>query len=641
MRKLLLSFGVLASAFAGAQYNFAWQKHFDGPLAHEDNVQNMAMDALGNCYVVGSVNWLDADPDAQVLKYDPAGNLVWSQRINGEASGQDLGFGIALGGDGSVNVICRTVSNLTSSDLLTVKFNANTGAILWSRTYDGPAHSVDDGFAIAADTAGNVFVVGEVWNDAEFYSNGDYVTIKYDASGNLVWDRLFDGPANWIAISDQPVALALDLNGDVIVTGNSPDINNSDDWATLKYRGTDGTLLWQAHYSSGVSGVPTSLVIGSDNDVFVGGSQDAVVIARYDGATGAQKWVIEDGFPHAGRLRNRWAMTVDSLNNPAIAVTYDGDSDDSNLNNNVQTTKYNAIDGTRMWTMQYGGLGDLDGQYAGQVLCKPNGNVLMIGVERLGPAPYKFLFLEYENTTGGLVWNGTYVDPVGQFNPIQSIFDPNGNLLVACNARSSANNIDMSVAKFATASVLRPILISVGPSPAWGGSSPVGRVQLSGRPGDGGQVVTLSENSSFVSVPPSVLVAKGALTATFPISTNNPTYSQTITLTARIGSVSTTKAFILNKIAMKSLVLNSTSVSGGASTSATVILNGPAPVGGFSVSITDNSVRVSGPQTIVVPAGANSASFTINTLAVPAPVTCTIRAYGNGATGTAVLTVNP
>ncbi|MCW5941303.1 MAG: hypothetical protein KIS66_03675 [Fimbriimonadaceae bacterium] len=452
--------GLVVAALSSAQYSFSWQRFYDGPLHLEDNLQGIALDPSGNTYVVGSVNWTTWNPDIQVLKYDPAGALVWERRIDGEANGQDLGFGIAFGGDGSVNIVARTVTNTTGSDILTVKFRASDGATLWSRTYDGPAHSIDDGFAIEADAVGNVFVVGEVWNDAEFYSNGDYATLKYDQAGNLVWARLFDGPASWIATSDQPVAIALDGHGDVVVTGNSPTINLAADWATVKYRGSDGTLLWEAHYSSGVSGVPTSLEIGKDNDVYVGGSQNAVVIARYDGATGSAKWVKEDGFPHAGRLRNRWALTLDPTDNPVISVTYDGDSDDSNLNNNVQTTKYDAATGERLWSVQYGGMSNLDGQYAGQVLCQPNGDVLMVGTERLGPAPYKFLLLKYKGDTGDLLWTGTFDQPFGGANPRRSRFDAAGDLLVGAITNSATNNPDISVLKFAADPIdLAPIAL--------------------------------------------------------------------------------------------------------------------------------------------------------------------------------------
>jgi hypothetical protein len=179
------------------------------------------------------------------------------------------------------------------------------------------------------------------------------------------------------------------------------------------------------------------------------------------------------------------------------------------------------------------------------------------------------------------------------------------------------------------------------PNPAWGGSNPTVRVQLDNRPGTGGQAVQITENSSFVTAPSTVTVPKGALTTTFALTTINPTYSQTLTVTARIGVNTVSRTFTLNKVAVKALALDSSTVQGGNGVTATVSLNGPAPSVGLVVSVTDNSVKVTTPSSVTVPSGLLSTTFAVSTLPVSSPVVCTIRAYSNGATGSATLTVNP
>lgn len=188
---------------------------------------------------------------------------------------------------------------------------------------------------------------------------------------------------------------------------------------------------------------------------------------------------------------------------------------------------------------------------------------------------------------------------------------------------------------------LKPVLISINPSPAWGGSTPTGRVQLSGRAGVGGQAVQLTDNSSFVTVPASVTVTNTSLTAQFPITTTNPGSTQTVTLTARIGAITVSKNFILNRVCAQSLSLSPNILTGGGSSTATFTTNGPVPPGGATVFVVDNSVKVNTPPSFMMPAGSTQQTFNVTTAPVTATVSCTIRATYNGASGTAVLTVNP
>jgi hypothetical protein len=79
------------------------------------------------------------------------------------------------------------------------------------------------------DGSGNVVVTGSSNNGGGGFDGIDYYTAKYAAAdGALLWEKRYNGPANWI---DGASSLALGPNGMVAVTGYS-----SGDYATVVYR---------------------------------------------------------------------------------------------------------------------------------------------------------------------------------------------------------------------------------------------------------------------------------------------------------------------------------------------------------------------------------------------------------------------
>lgn len=63
----------------------------------------------------------------------------------------------------------------------------------------------------------------------------DYVMLKYDANGALVWRAIYDGPAH---LFDAGICLTVDAQGNAIVTGQSAYAHNNiltHSILTLKY----------------------------------------------------------------------------------------------------------------------------------------------------------------------------------------------------------------------------------------------------------------------------------------------------------------------------------------------------------------------------------------------------------------------
>src|SRR5713226_2813750 len=94
-------------------------------------------------------------------------------------------------------------------------------------------------------------------------------------------------------------------------------------------------------------------------------------------------------------------------------------------------------------------------------------------------------------------------------------------------------------------------------------------------------------------------------------------------------------------LALSSVGVNPTSVTGGSSSTGTVTLSGPAPGYGVTVNLSSSATAATVPASVSVAGGARSATFTVNTSSVTASTPVTITASYSGATKTTSLTVVP
>ena len=174
----------------------AWVRT-DSLASYFEFTHNMVADAAGNVYIAGD------DGGCACTKLYTNGETAWFHRYcNG-------GEAMAITTDGFGNAYLTGNCN---DDLVTVKYDS-VGNELWARSYDGPAHGFDRGYAVAVGLSGNVYVVGLSNGGA---TNYDYITLKYDLNGNELWTERFSTEGSG---EDYGFALALDSSSNVYVTG--------------------------------------------------------------------------------------------------------------------------------------------------------------------------------------------------------------------------------------------------------------------------------------------------------------------------------------------------------------------------------------------------------------------------------------
>jgi hypothetical protein len=190
-----------------------------------------------------------------------------------------------------------------------------------------------------------------------------------------------------------------------------------------------------------------------------------------------------------------------------------------------------------------------------------------------------------------------------------------------------------------------PSSLTLNPSTVVGGSSSIGMVTLSGPAPAGGVVVSLFSYAP-VTVPPSVTVPAGQVSASFTISTAPVTFGTVVGITAAVGCLVAQASLMVTTPppdpVLASLAVSPTSVTGGASSTGTATLTAAAPAGGKTVTLSSANPAIAAvPGSVTIAAGAASASFSVTTTAVTSSTVVTLSGSSGGATQTVTLTVTP
>ena len=346
-------FGVVLPSSSGsndvfiAKYNSSGTVQWIARLAsiQLDIGYGVATDSSGNVYLTGSggsgavVTAFNANGtafattipnagsnDAFVVKYTTDGSVSWVTRI--ASTGVDTGFGIATDTLGGVYVVGQggsatvtaynvggvgfpgTLTNVGLGDAFIVKYNTD-GAVQWTAKVGST--QADLGYAIATDTAGNVYVTGQggAATVTAFSSGGasftptltnvglgDAFIVKYNTSGIVQWNAKIASTQ-----ADFGRGIATDDAGDVYIIGQggtgvtfqafnsnqvafgTPTANSGSTDAFIVKYSTSGSVAWVARVASSAADIGYSIATDSSGNVYVtgqGGSNATVTAFNAD-----------------------------------------------------------------------------------------------------------------------------------------------------------------------------------------------------------------------------------------------------------------------------------------------------------------------------------------------------------------------
>ncbi len=189
-------------------------------------VRDIQLDAAGNVYAVGRAYGASTNTaDLYVTKFDPAGNVVWSQRHFHGAFSE--AFAARLDSAGNLVVLGQGQNALGDMDTLLLTYDVNGNlSVLTQQDFGGNERPID-------------FELDELDNAYVLISHGNYLTAKFDPAGVLLWSARAGTERD-----NRPGGIALDPLGNVAVSGSTGYNHYSQRLLTVSYD-TNGNELWQ------------------------------------------------------------------------------------------------------------------------------------------------------------------------------------------------------------------------------------------------------------------------------------------------------------------------------------------------------------------------------------------------------------
>ena len=416
-----------------------WTRLYNGPGDNRDILASLAIDKSGNVYVTGHSEKSSDHVSVTLvtLKYNSAGETVWTRTYNGPENSDDRAQSLAVDEGGDVYVVGGSQGSGTKRDYLTIKYNS-AGDSVWVSRFDGAAHDVDYPASLALDGGGGIYVTGTSYLETQAYSSSAFATVKYNSAGDTVWGRSYNAP-RLISASNRATAFDLDGSGNVYITGNATGVSDISAVATVKYN-AHGDTVWAKSYlgPNSIAGQPSTFTVDESGNVYVAGTTssptgyppDGYIVIKHN-SNGEIAWTRRYNDQANG---NAWAASLAVDESGYVYVV--GSSRVSDIPADYATIRYDSA-GDTVWVSRYNGVWNSTDE-ATSLAVDHNGNVYVTGnswSSLSSPNPTSdFATVKY-NSSGDTLWARDYNGPANRSDQARVIVvDAQGNVYVTGSA---------------------------------------------------------------------------------------------------------------------------------------------------------------------------------------------------------------
>jgi hypothetical protein len=208
------------------------------------------------------------DDQILTIKYDSEGNESWTAQFKGPLD-INIAWGYLIGIDSLDNIYVsgQIVTESDHMDYITLKYDTN-GSLLWKAQFDGPVDFCDDSpkdMVVTPD--GIVYVTGESFFN--YMTTGSFSTVVYDTNGTQKWSAIYDGEGDRLYFC---AAIALHSSGNVFITGSFLSSTTWNDFVTVGYD-SEGNQIWNARLYKHIlsNEFPYDIAVDPMGNVYVAG----------------------------------------------------------------------------------------------------------------------------------------------------------------------------------------------------------------------------------------------------------------------------------------------------------------------------------------------------------------------------------
>ena len=309
-----------------------------------------------------------------------------------------------------------------------IKYDS-TGEQLWEYQPDNTTDYMED---MDMDADGNIYWSGYRWTGSQF----DFLTEKVNNDGDTVWTRIYDGIGHYW---DRGIGTYVDMDGNVYTAGYAKGTFNGYDMTVVKYN-SDGNLVWARQYAnpddagqlSNYKNYGFNVYADADDNVYLSGYafnglSHELTLIKYN-ADGDQLWERDiDTHAEWSEVTHNF-MRTDADGNIYMAGNMRTDTTGSD----ILLVKYNPS-GDLLWSRTW----DSDSDYVGggyypntELELDHDGNIYITGTITTTPEVLfseDIVTLKY-NSDGDLLWedifNGALND---EDRPYGIVIDNAGN----------------------------------------------------------------------------------------------------------------------------------------------------------------------------------------------------------------------
>ena len=422
-----------------AQVSQEWVARFNGLGNGFDYAGELIADSSGNIYVAGQSELNKINSKLVVIKYAPGGTQQWVTYYTEGNDTHSVARAIALDKNNFIYVTGTSYNTFSMNDFVTLKLDS-LGNILWTRRFDNNFGN-DHCYFIEIDSLNNVIIAGNC-------SSG-IMLIKYNSEGEMQWSQAFNANESTVSVS----SMKLDKYGNTYLTGSTSENQMDSDGIVLKYN-KDGDLIWTKRFNSTSNSDDFlySIAVGNDNSIYATGeimlspfASDCVTV-KYDSAGTLEWYNIYNG--PANDIDLATHIELDSMGKIYVG----GQTMGSNNVNNYLLIKYNS-EGTQEWLKTFEGpyndiISDMVIDRFGDIYVTGSGGV---------PLMIDYLTIKY-NSNGTMAWLQVYNGPGNQQDAATGlIVDLFSNVYVTGYSRGVNPFHDIATVKYSQVIGINPI----------------------------------------------------------------------------------------------------------------------------------------------------------------------------------------